>query len=350
MSKHFGKALILETNNLRGGGAGAERAARSLEALLRHLGDQTLPLSALDEVVVTHDGLSPNLRKDLDRAAGRDLCFVEIPEGADYYEAKNRGFAATRAEVVVFGDSDCWPEPRWLEALLEPFGDEGTRAVAGRTTYREDLLGTAATTIDFMYFDSPLGAGCTRNFYANNVAFRRELFADHPFPLHDGLYRGPCQILGLKLHAAGVPIRFAPAARTFHRFPDDRAELVRLRSFRGQDARTLAPVLAEHLLPAGLRWLGKAGPLSAAALLACRLGFSLRALNRQGMPELSGARLAATVAGVAALSALDAAAALGAPWLVKRAELAASSRATLSYHADADAFVAPCEAAERSLT
>src|SRR6185503_6133151 len=145
--------------------------------------------------------------------------------------------------------------------------------VAGRTTYREDLLGTAATTIDFMYFET--SPGITRNFYANNVAFRRATFAAHPFRDHT-MYRGHCTMLGFELHAANIPIYFVPAARTIHRFPESARELVQLRLLRGRDTYTISPALAESVAD---RSVPRAGPLLPLAVLTGRLGFSMRALN-----------------------------------------------------------------------
>ena len=123
------------------------------------------------------------------------------------------------------------------------------RAVAGRTTYRRDLLGTAASTIDFMYFPSPFGKGYTRNFYANNIAFRREVFDTRRFGEHE-MYRGHCAVLGIDLHNAKIPIVFAPAARTIHRFPDSVAR-----------ARQAAP----DARPRHLRLTPRARPLAVRA-------------------------------------------------------------------------------------
>jgi hypothetical protein len=328
-------ALVLETNNLGGGGADRARIVATVERLLAHLGVQRRPLASLDEVVITHDGALEGAQARLEKAARAPLRLVALPRGTDYYQAKNRGFYATHAEVVAFGDADCWPDAGWLEQLLAPFSDENVQAVAGRTSYRDDLLGIAATTIDFMYFASPLGAGCTRNFYANNVAFRRAVFASRRFAAADEIYRGQCQVLGLRLQAEGVPVRFVPTARTVHRFPDSVRELLRLRLLRGRDAGELTPHLARAYLPARLRWAGALGPASTLAVLAVRLGCSLGAINRQDMPLLRGPRQLACAALVAALSAVDAVGALG--------RVRPRGRAVdevLSYHGDGDRLTA----------
>jgi cellulose synthase/poly-beta-1,6-N-acetylglucosamine synthase-like glycosyltransferase len=325
-------ALVLETNNLEGGDACADRICASLERLLHQLHRQTRPLAALAELVVTHHGLRAHHRAELDQVAGRPIRFVRLSEGTGYHDAKNRGFEATTADVVAFGDADCVPDPAWLERLLQPFAEpEGPAVVAGRTTYPEGVLGAAATTIDFMYFPSPLGAGCTRNFYANNVAFRREVFSALRYQEMDSVYRGHCQVLGLRLQAAGVPVRFEPRARTTHRFPDTRRELVSLRLRRGQDAVELSPHFAAAYLPPRWRWLGRR-PSFPLGVIAFRFACSVRALGRQEMRPLGALGSLAGVGVIAAISLADAA---GAAHRLVRGEASrrrgADARA-LSYH------------------
>src|SRR4051812_49226156 len=103
-------ALVLETHNLQGGGADSEQMVAGVERLLVHLGAQTRPLPSLTEVVITHQGLPVDAQERLVKAAGRALEFVLLSAGEDYYQAKNVGFDATRADVVAFGDTDCWPD------------------------------------------------------------------------------------------------------------------------------------------------------------------------------------------------------------------------------------------------
>ncbi len=329
-------ALILETNNLRGGGADEGSAAASVERLLVRLRAQTRPLRDLDEIVITHDGLDLARRERLQAVAGAPVRFVAISPDTGYYEAKNLGFDATTADVVVFGDADCWPDPAWLERILAPFADGATQVVAGRTTYRDDALGIAATAIDFMYFPSPLGEGATRNFYANNVAFRRDVFGARRYLPAAGIYRGHCQQLGLRLAADGVRVQYEAGAHTVHRFPDSNAELLRLRLLRGADTVEMTPLLAGALLPERLRWLGRLGPLSPLGVLAVRLGFSARAVGKQGLDDGGGARRAACLALVSAISAADVAGALARS--VARANLGVHDggfrRGALSYHGE----------------
>jgi hypothetical protein len=305
-------ALVLETDNLVAIDAHTETVVAGLERLLLRLAETSTPRSQADEVIVTHEGLLARDQARLVRAAGRALRFVEVPEGAGYYEAKNRGFMATTAEVVAFGDGDCWPGPRWLEALVQPFVDPDVRVVAGRTVYAPSPLGDALTVIDFEPVPSPLGRGCVRHFLANNVAFRRDIFAARLFEPRADLHRGACGVLALRLHRERIPIHLASEALTIHRTPEGTAELVDRRMKRGSDLARLAPDIARTHLPPSLAWLGALGPVSPMVLLSGRLVTAAVALVRQRRTRLPSRAPTATIASIAlAVTALDAWGALG---------------------------------------
>jgi len=322
-------ALVLETHNLEGGDGDI---SRSLGRLLQRLANQTYPLADLADFVITHRGISALDRARCEQLARRPIRWLELADDVGYYEAKNRGADAARGDVIALADGDCWPDESWLESLLAPFAKPDVKVVAGRTTYRRDLLGTAASTIDFMYFPSPLGPRYTRNFYANNVAFRRDVFAEHRFGDHE-MYRGHCAVLGLDLHCARIPILFQPAARTIHRFPDSMRELAKLRLMRGRDTYELTPELG-RALKSDLT-LPRLGPITPLGVLAVRFGFSLLAINRQEMPASHGLKKLAVGAAIAAISAVDAAGALAGGLRL----YSAKPHAALSYHAE-DAAIA----------
>ena len=251
---------------------------------------------------------------------------VAVPVGTHYYAAKNLGFEATTARYVAFADSDCWPADGWLTALFEPLLRQTARVTAGRTCYREDALGISATTIDFMYFDSPLGPHGTRNFYANNVAFERSLFAALHYEAGQRFYRGDCQMMGVLLQQQGIEVRFVPEARTTHRLPDSARDFVRLRLRRGADSTRLAGRLFEQYAPK-LAPLARLPRVSGVVALGARWYFSLRSINHQDMPDVNGLAKAQVVAYLSAISALDVAGAI----IARRGDHPA-----LSYHRDVD--------------
>ena len=302
-------ALVLETNNLRGGADAAARADSSLQRLMALLARQTLPLTALAQVVVTHDGIGAAAREAVDRIAARPVDFVHVDAAAGYYEAKNAGFAATdagRCTHVLFADADCLPDTDWLRQMLLPLTRTDLPAVvAGRTSYAATVVGTALTTIDFMYFPNADHHDSTSNFYANNVIFRRDIFQRFGYQPLDGVYRAHCQVLGMRLRAADVRIHYTAAAHTEHRLPDTRAEALKLRWLRGQDTYALTPHLLRHYVSPRWHWLARSGPLGPLCVLIARLGYSVRALNHQDLPALQGVRWLAGVAWILAFSAVD---------------------------------------------
>lgn len=307
-------AMVIETNNLRGGTGGLPAVCTSMLRILGLLGQQTMPLTKLAQIIITHDGLSEDMCALMRERSGLPLEFAQIEDTTGYYRAKNAGFAATdpaRCRYVLFADSDCEPDPDWLANILAPFANQPTLgAVAGRTTYVENLAGTALTSMDFLYFPSPLRPGATRNFFANNVVFRREVFEEHAYKRVLGVYRANCQILGLDLQTAGVALHFAYDAHTHHRLPDTRMEAVKLRWMRGQDTVTLTPHLVRSYLPGWLQWFAHTGPIAPLVVLWCRLFYSLRAFNRQGLPRLRGFTWLGGLGLVLVFSAVDMAGAI----------------------------------------
>ncbi|NRR30780.1 glycosyltransferase [Oxalobacteraceae bacterium] len=326
-------ALVLETNNLRGGDTAANTALASLHQVIALLAAQSIPLTALAQLIITHDGIDSDACAMLESVAGRQIDFVRIDSATGYYDAKNTGFAATdagRCDYVIFADADCQPTAGWLAALLAPLaGPDAPAVVAGRTSYAPTLAGTALTTIDFMYFPSPLRDCATRNFYANNVVFRRHVFEQHSYQALDGVYRAHCQVLGLRLQQAAVALHYAADAHTIHKLPDTRREAITLRWLRGQDTQGLTPHLVRAYLPASLQWLGRSGPVGPLCVLSSRLFFSVRALNRQDLPPVRGLRWLGAVALIGGFSAIDM---LGALFRGLGLRSAGASNHALSYH------------------
>lgn len=280
-------ALILETNNLRGDAPDSPAVLASLKALLSLYNQQIPTPVQLGEFIITHDGLPETAMKELEQIAGRAIHFVLISESTGYYEAKNQGFLASSSPVVVFADADCTPQSQWLynllEPLLSPSKNSAIDVVAGRTTYQNSVFGAAASSIDFMYFPNPAQKGSTRNFYANDIAFRREIFAQHAYQGAEKIYRGHCQKLGLHLLREGIVIQYAHQAHTVHAYPNSLSDLIRLRLLRGQDSVGLTPDLIKTYWGKKWLWLTKLGPVLPLFVLFSRLGFSLGALGKQGL-------------------------------------------------------------------
>ena len=142
-----------------------------------------------------------------------------------YYDIKNAAAQRAKGEIIVFLDSDVIPEAGWLDGLIEPMKKDPTIAVMAGHTYLDPqgLIGQAFALGWFFPLKNHRHQPITtkNRFFANNVAFRRAVFHQYPFPpLPQGVTRGACIALAKDLRANGVLIHANPMAQTSHPSPN----------------------------------------------------------------------------------------------------------------------------------
>lgn len=198
--------------------AGALQATQMLARLTEEVAAQSVSVEVL--ICIAGEGTEPG-----------DTWLPPLPQGwqiltvgdAHYYDIKNRGAAVARGAVVVFLDSDAVPATGWLAALLEPFADPDVRVVAGHTIIQPTSF--VARSFALWWFfplleERPAPAAPTNWFFANNVAFRRDVLREHPFVSPEGTARGACIQLASRLLKAGIGIISAPDAVAAHPPPN----------------------------------------------------------------------------------------------------------------------------------
>jgi GT2 family glycosyltransferase len=176
-----------------------------IAALLARLSAQTLPRERF-EVVIGDDGSARPLA--LDEAAR----VVSGPRETSY-AARNRAVAGARGTILAFCDSDCLPEPDWLERGLDAL--DGADAAAGEVVFAPPPQPTvwSLLTMD-MYLDQEAnvrrGQAVTCNLFV-----RRELF-DRLGGFDPTLPSGGDYDFARRAVADGARLVYAAEARVSH--------------------------------------------------------------------------------------------------------------------------------------
>jgi len=101
--------------------------ARHLERCIAALQAQAYPRTQF-EILMVENNSTDGSADILARAAGIGV-LIETKQGS--YAARNRALREARGELLAFTDSDCAPEPGWLQAIDRAFADPGLQVVLG---------------------------------------------------------------------------------------------------------------------------------------------------------------------------------------------------------------------------
>ena len=261
-------------------------------------------LSALGSsypVLVVDDG-SEHPGAVADVAAAHDAALVRRPVNGGPGAARNTGLLSVATSRVAFLDSDCVPEPGWIERLAAHLADPAVAAAAPRMVAvpaGPSWVGrytTAACCLDLGGAEARVVPG-TRVAYVPTAALvvRRAALdggAGAGRVFDPALRWGEDVDLVWRMHAAGWRIRYEPAVRVSHHEPDGWPALLARRFRYGSSAAPLAlrhpgqvPPLVLHPWP-GLTIAGLlagspevAGLSFTGSVLAMR-----RTVRRAGLP------------------------------------------------------------------
>ncbi|MGR3319941.1 MAG: glycosyltransferase [Candidatus Anammoxibacter sp.] len=141
--------------------------------------------------------------------------------GKFYYQLKNVGAKHANGNVFIFLDSDVTPESGWLRNIIAPFFDSKVQVVGGNSYISIHNLWakTFAMTWFFPLRSTEVRFYKRQQFFANNVAFRKEIFDKYPFPAIDGTDRGSCVRLAQILDNHGINIYRTTTAQVSHPAP-----------------------------------------------------------------------------------------------------------------------------------
>jgi glycosyltransferase involved in cell wall biosynthesis len=241
---------------------------RGLDAVLEALDAQTHPAAAIEILVVVRAANRELARHVADKSPRARIVTVAEPT---YFSMKTAGARAASGDVIAFLDSDCLPSEVWAERIAARI-ERGADVVAGKTRYRERAR--FARTMNFFNFGYVQmdGRGRANAFLPNNVAFRREVFLEHPF---DPRIRrgGAGHLLGNELKSLGYVLEYEPEQFAEHNFYGLGDELM-MRVKSGYDSVNLAALDADGVIDE-TRYL-RARALGVIAVFLRRVTFDVR--------------------------------------------------------------------------
>jgi mycofactocin glycosyltransferase len=153
-------------------------------------------------------------------AAAHGARVIRRPVNGGPGAARNTGLAAASTELVAFLDSDCVPEPDWLDRLLPHFADPAVGAVAPRIVPHEAgnswlaRYEGASSTLDMGRRPSIVRPGARVSYVPGAALVVRRAAAGAGFA--DGMFVGEDVDFIWRLSAAGWRVRYDPSATMGH--------------------------------------------------------------------------------------------------------------------------------------
>jgi GT2 family glycosyltransferase len=188
---------------------------KNLRVCLEALERQTYPQDAY-EVVVVDNGSLNSMEPIVSRFEQTQYVFE--PHGGSY-SARNRGVSMAKGEVLGFTDSDCIPEPTWIEAGVSKLCESGDGgAVAGDVRFLFEIQNKPGAielldSISFFqqeYYVKYHHFGVTANLFAWKRVY------DEVGAFDQGLRSGGDREWGRRVRSSGYRVLYADDVRVWH--------------------------------------------------------------------------------------------------------------------------------------
>ncbi len=213
---------------------------------------QTYPRDSSEIIMVENN--STDGSAEIVRRHPRVRLLRESKPGA--YAARNRGVAESRGAIVAFTDSDCAPEPDWLEGIADAMRLPGVRLVQGRQRFAFESVGLSVLSdyeaqraaYTFSEKKEEIYYG-----YTNNMAVRRSAF-DRAGPFLE-LERGADSVFVRKVaeRYGCEAVRYVPQMCVRHLEVTDVWKWFRKMKTYGRSFRGYAELVRSRPLNAGER-------------------------------------------------------------------------------------------------
>lgn len=171
------------------------------------------------EVIVVDDGSSD---RTIEVANSYPRARVLKQEHAGPAVARNGGAMAAKGGIVVFTDSDCVPDRKWLEEMVRPFEGKEIAGVQGRYRTRQRSLVARLIQLEIEKSYEKMAKQELIDFMSTySAAYRKSVFVemkgfDTSFPIASGEDTD----LSFRVNEAGYSMVFRPEAVVFHSHPE----------------------------------------------------------------------------------------------------------------------------------
>lgn len=198
---------------------------RTIESLLAQNGAEHL------EIIAVNDGSSDNTPNILEQ---HPVLVLHQPNSGPA-AARNHGFREARADIIIFTDSDCIPQPGWLKHMTAPFENPEISGVKGVYITRQKSLVARFVQLEFEERYRMLEKLQYIDFVDSySAAFRKSALVhvggfDESFPKADN----EDVDLSFKLAAAGFKMVYAPNAVLEHTHPTTLKKYLSVKFSRG---------------------------------------------------------------------------------------------------------------------
>jgi len=194
----------------------ALNAEHTIALCLESVLSQQCPLWS-PEVIVVDNGCTDRTK---DIAAGYGV-HIEHEAHQSPGAARNRGITASCGRVVVFLDSDCVADDRWLARLLQPFFSEGVGLVGGSIAPQAPGPSLTERFLASTYYATPLHLAGTEPMAlpTGNVAYLRRVLDD--IGVFDAAMPGgeDCDLAWRAQAVGGYMAAYVADATVYHKHP-----------------------------------------------------------------------------------------------------------------------------------
>jgi glycosyl transferase family 2 len=168
------------------------------------------------EVVIALDGSRRRPRVP----AGLPARLLELPARGPY-AARNSAAREAEGSILLFTDSDCLCQPDWIARAAREFEDRDLMVLQGGSLSKSRDRLSRYVQLEYERYAAGHAAGSFRRFCnTRNFGIRSAVFRSMPLP--ERFPRGGDGVYGIRLEAAGIPIRYEPAWTIEHRHPTTR--------------------------------------------------------------------------------------------------------------------------------